>query len=61
MMKKIFSGIQPSGTLTIGNYLGAIQQFVQLQEDHECYFCIVDEHAITVPQDRLALRKNIRS
>lgn len=60
-MKKIFSGIQPSGTLTIGNYLGALQQFVQLQEDHECYFCIVDEHAITVPQDRLELRKNIRS
>ncbi|MCJ0931958.1 tryptophan--tRNA ligase [Virgibacillus halodenitrificans] len=60
-MKTIFSGIQPSGTLTIGNYLGAIQQFVQLQEDHDCYFCIVDEHAITVPQDRLKLRQNIRS
>ncbi|MFD1037715.1 tryptophan--tRNA ligase [Virgibacillus byunsanensis] len=60
-MKKIFSGIQPSGTLTIGNYLGAMQQFVQLQEDHDCYFCIVDEHAITVPQDRLKLRHNIRS
>lgn len=60
-MKTIFSGIQPSGTLTIGNYLGAIQQFVQLQEEHDCYFCIVDEHAITVPQDRLKLRQNIRS
>ncbi|MUK90582.1 tryptophan--tRNA ligase [Ornithinibacillus sp. L9] len=60
-MKTIFSGIQPSGTLTIGNYLGAIQQFVKLQEEEDCYFCIVDEHAITVPQDRLKLRQNIRS
>ncbi|MFD2045340.1 tryptophan--tRNA ligase [Ornithinibacillus salinisoli] len=60
-MKTIFSGIQPSGTLTIGNYLGAIQQFVKLQDDEDCYFCIVDEHAITVPQDRLKLRQNIRS
>ncbi|TXL64037.1 tryptophan--tRNA ligase [Cerasibacillus terrae] len=60
-MKTIFSGIQPSGTLTLGNYLGALRQFEQLQDDHECYFCIVDEHAITVPQDRLKLRKNIRS
>ncbi|WP_106498015.1 tryptophan--tRNA ligase [Lentibacillus sp. Marseille-P4043] len=60
-MNTIFSGIQPSGTLTIGNYLGAMQQFVKLQEDHDCYFCIVDEHAITVPQDRLKLRNNIRS
>ncbi len=60
-MEKIFSGIQPSGTLTLGNYLGALKQFVELQDDYECYFCIVDEHAITVPQDRLKLRNNIRS
>lgn len=60
-MKTIFSGIQPSGTLTIGNYIGAIRQFVQLQHEYNCYFCIVDEHAITVPQDRLDLRNNIRS
>ncbi|GAB3789874.1 tryptophan--tRNA ligase [Virgibacillus kimchii] len=60
-MKTIFSGIQPSGTLTLGNYLGALQQFVQLQDDYQCYFCVVDEHAITVPQDRLELRNNIRS
>lgn len=60
-MEKIFSGIQPSGTLTLGNYLGAIKQFVEVQDDYDCYFCIVDEHAITVPQDRLELRKNIRS
>jgi len=60
-MKTIFSGIQPSGMLTIGNYLGAMKHFVDLQEDHQCYFCVVDEHAITVPQDRLKLRDNIRS
>ena len=60
-MKTIFSGIQPSGTLTLGNYLGAMKHFVELQNDHHCYFCIVDEHAITVPQDRIQLRKNIRS
>ncbi|ASK60804.1 tryptophan--tRNA ligase [Virgibacillus phasianinus] len=60
-MKTIFSGIQPSGTLTIGNYIGAMKHFVNLQNDHNCYFCIVDEHAITVPQDRLKLRNNIRS
>jgi tryptophanyl-tRNA synthetase len=60
-METIFSGIQPSGTLTLGNYLGALKQFVQLQDDYQCYFCIVDEHAITVPQDRLELRNNIRS
>jgi len=60
-MKTIFSGIQPSGTLTLGNYIGAMKQFVELQDDYNCYFCIVDQHAITVPQDRLALRKNIRS
>lgn len=60
-MATIFSGIQPSGTLTIGNYLGAMKHFVELQEDNNCYFCIVDQHAITVPQDRLELRKNIKS
>jgi tryptophanyl-tRNA synthetase len=60
-MSVIFSGIQPSGTLTIGNYLGALKNFVTLQEEHDCLFCIVDQHAITVTQDRLELRKNIRS
>ncbi|WP_053220365.1 tryptophan--tRNA ligase [Virgibacillus senegalensis] len=60
-MKTIFSGIQPSGTLTLGNYLGAMKHFVDLQDENSCYFCIVDEHAITVPQDRLKLRENIRS
>ncbi|MGP4041176.1 tryptophan--tRNA ligase [Gracilibacillus sp. D59] len=60
-MKTIFSGIQPSGSLTLGNYLGAMKHFVALQEDNQCYFCVVDEHAITVPQDRLKLRENIKS
>jgi tryptophanyl-tRNA synthetase len=60
-MKTIFSGIQPSGTITLGNYIGAMRQFVELQNDYNCYFCIVDQHAITVPQDRLELRKNIKS
>jgi tryptophanyl-tRNA synthetase len=60
-MQTIFSGIQPSGSLTIGNYVGAIRQFLELQHTHNCFFCIVDEHAITVPQDRLKLRQNIRS
>ncbi|WP_170006718.1 tryptophan--tRNA ligase [Bacillus fonticola] len=61
MMKRIFSGIQPSGTLTIGNYIGAMKQFVELQDEYDCFFCIVDQHAITVPQDRLKLRENTRS
>ena len=60
-MKTIFSGIQPTGTVTLGNYIGAMRQFVKLQDEYHCYFCIVDEHAITVPQDRLELRKNIKS
>jgi tryptophanyl-tRNA synthetase len=60
-MKTIFSGIQPSGSVTLGNYIGAMKQFVELQNEYNCYYCIVDQHAITVAQDRLALRKNIRS
>ncbi|RFU63042.1 tryptophan--tRNA ligase [Bacillus sp. V59.32b] len=60
-MKRIFSGIQPTGSVTLGNYLGAMKQFIDLQQEYECFFCIVDQHAITVPQDRLELRKNIKS
>ncbi|MGO2082911.1 tryptophan--tRNA ligase [Vagococcus sp.] len=56
-MQTIFSGIQPSGIPTIGNYIGAMKQFITLQENYQCFFCIVDEHAITVPQDRLKLRQ----
>jgi len=60
-MKTILSGIQPSGTLTLGNYLGAIRQFIELQEDNHSYYMIVDQHAITVPQDPKELRENTRS
>lgn len=55
--KTIFSGIQPSGTLTIGNYLGALRNFVKLQEEYNTYYCVVDLHAITVRQDPALLRK----
>ncbi len=56
-MKRVFSGIQPSGTLTLGNYIGAMKQFVALQHEADCCFCIVDLHALTVPQDPEALRR----
>lgn len=59
-MKTIFSGIQPSGTITLGNYIGAMKQFVDLQNEYNCFFCIVDQHAITVPQEPATLRHNIR-
>lgn len=58
-MKRVFSGVQPTGNIHLGNYLGALRQFVELQEDHECIYCIVDEHAITVPQDPKELREHI--
>ncbi|MBE3592691.1 MAG: tryptophan--tRNA ligase [Thermoanaerobacter sp.] len=57
-MKKVFSGVQPSGDIHIGNYLGAMRQFVALQEDYECFFCVVDLHALTVPQDPIKLKEN---
>lgn len=53
----VFSGAQPSGELTIGNYMGALRQWVQMQDDFHCIYCIVDLHAITVRQDPAALRK----
>jgi len=62
MGKKIFSGVQPTGNLHLGNYLGAIKNFVELNNDNanECIFCVVDLHAITVKQDPKELKKNIR-
>ena len=62
MGKKIFSGVQPTGNLHLGNYLGAIQNFVQLNNDNQnkCVFCVVDLHAITVNQDPKILRNSIR-
>ena len=58
-MKRVFSGVQPTGNIHLGNYLGALKQFVELQDDHECIYCIVDMHAITVPQDPKELREHI--
>lgn len=60
-MKTIFSGLQPTGTITLGNYLGALRHFPPLQDEFNCFYCIVDQHAITVSQDRLQLRRNIKS
>jgi len=62
MGKKIFSGVQPTGNLHLGNYLGAIKNFVELNNDdkNNCIFCVVDLHAITIKQDPKELRNNIR-
>ncbi|HRC81462.1 MAG TPA: tryptophan--tRNA ligase [Sedimentibacter sp.] len=56
--KIIFSGMQPSGSLTLGNYLGALKNWVALQDDYDCFYCVVDMHAITVPKEPKDLRKN---
>ena len=62
MVKRIFSGVQPTGNLHLGNYLGAIKNFVSLNKDMEnsCIFCVVDLHAITIKQDPKELKENIR-
>ncbi|MFV0516759.1 MAG: tryptophan--tRNA ligase [Aminipila sp.] len=57
-MKRVFSGVQPTGNIHIGNYLGALRQFVELQNENDCIYCIVDMHSITVPQDPKELRKH---
>jgi len=57
---RVFSGVQPTGNLTLGNYLGAIKKFVALQEDRDCIYCVVDLHAITVPQDPIVLLEATR-
>ena len=59
-MERVFSGAQPTGNLHLGNYLGAIRNWVELQKKYECIFCVVDMHAITVWQDPKELRSNIR-
>lgn len=56
--KVVYSGIQPSGSLTIGNYIGALSNFEELQDEYDCLYCIVDMHAITMPQEPKNLRKN---
>jgi|TARA_B110000438_G_scaffold300833_1_gene354157 tryptophanyl-tRNA synthetase len=59
MKKKVFSGVQPTGNLHLGNYLGAIKNFVDLQRDFECIYCVVDLHAITNRQDPKELELNV--
>ncbi|HUK60821.1 MAG TPA: tryptophan--tRNA ligase [Stellaceae bacterium] len=59
-MNRIFSGVQPTGNLHLGNYLGAIRNWVRLQNDYDCIFCIVDLHALTLPQDPEQLRAQTR-
>ncbi|MGB8278203.1 MAG: tryptophan--tRNA ligase [Methylovirgula sp.] len=57
---RVFSGVQPTGNLHLGNYLGAITKFVELQRTHDCIYCVVDLHAITVPQEPQQLKASIR-
>ncbi|MGB1464626.1 MAG: tryptophan--tRNA ligase, partial [Parvibaculales bacterium] len=57
---RVLSGVQPTGNLHLGNYLGAIRNFVELQNSHECLYCVVDLHAITVFQDPAELAANTR-
>ena len=57
--KRVFSGVQPTGTLHLVNYLGAIKNFVELQENYNCIYCVVDQHAITVDQNPSELRSSI--
>ncbi|MFC5469952.1 tryptophan--tRNA ligase [Cohnella suwonensis] len=59
--QRVLSGIQPSGKLTLGNYIGAMKNFVALQDEHECFYMVVDLHAITVPQEPAALREQSES
>ena len=60
VVERVFSGVQPTGNLHLGNYLGAIKRFVELQHTHECIYCVVDLHAITIWQDPRELRRHIR-
>src|SRR3954468_23755759 len=57
--KRVFSGIQPSGVVHIGNYIGALKNWAAMQNEYDCLYCIVDLHAITVPQDPKDLRERI--
>ena len=58
--KRIFSGMQPSGLITLGNYLGALNNWTKLQDEYDCLYCIVDMHAITVRRDPAKLRKQAK-
>lgn len=59
-MSRVFAGVRPTGRLHIGNYLGAIQNFVALQQEHQCFYCIVDVHALTTLEETEKLQENIR-
>ncbi len=58
-MKTVFSGVRPSGGIHLGNYLGAIKNWLELQKQYQCVFCVVDYHAITTPFDPKEMEKNI--
>jgi tryptophanyl-tRNA synthetase len=58
--ERVFSGIQPSGTPHLGTYLGALRNWASIQDAYDCHYCVVDLHAITVPQDPKVLRHNVR-
>ncbi len=59
--KSLFSGMQATGTLTLGNYLGALKNWVELEDEYECFYCVVDMHSITIRQDPAELRKRARA
>ena len=59
--RSLFSGMQATGTITLGNYLGALKNWVSLHDEYECFFCVVDEHSLTVRQDPAELRRRARS
>ncbi len=59
MKETVFSGVKPTSILHIGNYIGALRQWIELQKNYNCYYCIVDDHAITIPQDPKLLREQI--
>ena len=56
----VFSGVQPTGNLHLGNYLGALKRFVEMQATHPCLYCVVDLHAMTMPHDPATLRRTTR-
>jgi tryptophanyl-tRNA synthetase len=60
LTQRVFSGMQPTGSLHLGNYLGAMLQWIEMQKTHECIYCVVDLHAITVWQDPAELKQAIR-
>ncbi|GLK77406.1 tryptophan--tRNA ligase [Methylopila jiangsuensis] len=60
MSQRVFSGVQPTGNLHLGNYLGAVKRFVEMQDRYDCVYCVVDMHAITVWQDPVELKRSIR-